>query len=346
MAFDISTRTVSLVITGVLLLLILYSMGQWLIPFVIGLILAYAFHIPARKLSGLLRISDTFSAAIIISCLVTICYFFTIFTLPLVKTASMALIEKIPFLMEAFPKLVNEIITKTSDVFRLPRSNIDTIAPFTKYAREIIETLPSHFSMFVNKGVALMHIVMFVFMTPILTFYILKDWDKVEKYSSALLEKLFPPIVIGTIKDINSNLGQYIVGQLLVCIILGVVYTICLYFTGIKECIVCGLFSGLMACAPFIGPLISLGTTIIMAVDDYQWLYQYIVTCSIYIVIPFVDSNFLTPKLIGGKIGMQPFWMLFSICATVSVIGAAGVFISVPIAVVMSTICKSIFKKI
>jgi predicted PurR-regulated permease PerM len=64
------------------------------------------------------------------------------------------------------------------------------------------------------------------------------------------------------------------------------------------------------------------------------------------VVIPLLDSNFLTPKLIGRSTGIHPIWLLFSICATVSVLGTCGIFISVPMAVALSTVCRGALKKL
>ena len=67
---------------------------------------------------------------------------------------------------------------------------------------------------------------------------------------------------------------------------------------------------------------------------------------ALYLVIPFMDSNFITPRLIGKSTGIQPVWLLFSICACLSILGTVGIFISVPMAVVLSTVCKECVKKL
>jgi putative permease len=182
-------------------------------------------------------------------------------------------------------------------------------------------------------------------MTLIITFYFLKDWRKLEDFLHTSLKKLVSNSVIEIIGDINNKLAAYIKGQLLICCILSVFYGVSLYFTGIKEYIVCGLFSGCLSCAPFFGPVIGLLVTLAMAIDDYVSVLQYVFTCCLYIVIPLLDSNFLTPRFIGKSTGIHPIWLLFSICVTISVLGTCGILISVPIAVTLSTVCQNAFKK-
>jgi predicted PurR-regulated permease PerM len=204
---------------------------------------------------------------------------------------------------------------------------------------------PRYLSSFIDTGMTLVHVVVFIFMVPVVAFYLLRDWEKLEASVRMILQKLVPNSVIEVISDLNIKLAAYIQGQLLICLILSICYGVCLYFIGITEYIVCGLFSGFLSIAPFFGPLVGLVTTIAMAIDDYSSMLQYILTCGLYAIIPLIDSNFLTSKFIGKSTGIHPVWLLFSICATASVLGACGVLISVPVAVVLSTVCKAAFKR-
>lgn len=328
------------------LFLLLYSMGQWLIPFIIGLILAYAFHVPSNKISKHLKCSHTVSAFLIVSVIISIFTFFTIFMIPLTKNAILVIINKLPKFVETVPLMINSTIKNIMEAFAIHNSEIDVSTTFQKYLSHAAESIPNNIMGFLNTGVTLIYIVMFVFMTPIITFYLLKDWHKIEKHGKFLLRKFFSNVVVDIMNNINKNLGKYIIGQLCVCSVLTILYTIALFFIGINEYIVCGIFSGFISIAPFFGPFIGFVITLVMAIDDYSSWVEYMLTGILYIVIPFLDSNFITPKLIGTRTGIQPFWILFSICATVSILGVSGIFISVPIAVVLSTICKDIMKKL
>ena len=341
----VSSKFVLNTVVLTLLCFLCYAMGQWIIPFLIGFILAYAFHVPSEKLSEKLRVSFSVSAGIIVSGLVSICCLFTIFFIPLIKNASIIILKKLPKLINTLPSAINETLSGISGKLGI-QSTFDITETFEKYLSQITYSLPDHIMDFLNTGMTLVYIVMFVFMTPIITFYLLKDWKKIEKYSKFLLNKFSSRFVIDIIRAINKNLGAYIRGQLAVCSILSVIYMTGIYIIGAEEFIICGLFSGAMSFAPFFGPFIGMLTTVTMAIDDFYGIHQYIAVFLLYIVVPFLDSNFITPRLIGKKTGIQPFWILFSICATVSVLGTPGIFISVPMAVILSTVCKEMMKKI
>ncbi len=341
--------TKSRIITSVFLLLaliaIFYAMGQWLIPFVIALILAYAFHAPTKSISTNLKISSSISAGIVVSLMVSIFAFLAIFLVPLFKNAAMVLINKLPRLMQTAPASINDLLHRSSSSLGIDHT-FDVSASFQKYVGQVTSDLPNHILNFINTGVAVVYVVIFAIMTPLITYYLLKDWSKIENSIVSILAKFSSTATLETIKNINKKLAAYTKGQLLICCILSVLYSVALYFIGVKEFLVCGIFSGFLSFAPFFGPLLGLLATLAMSIDDFSFTYQYTLTMCLYAAIPLLDSNFITPKLIGKTTGIQPFWLLFSICATVSVLGIAGVFISVPMAVAISTICKEIVKKL
>jgi putative permease len=320
-------------------------MGQWLIPFGIALILAYALHAPTKTLSLKLNISPSLSAGILVLALVSAFGFFAIFMIPLLKNAIIVLINKIPKLIEYAPGFINRIAKSVFQTLGLERTfNIES--ELEKYISMFTSDFPIYLLNFLNRGMTLIYVIMFVFMTPILTFYLLKDWNKIEEYIQLFLKKISSPTTTDIFSGINTKLAAYIKGQLIICIILSVLYSVSIYLIGTNEFIICGIFSGFLSFAPFFGPFLGFLTTVTMSIDDFLYGYQYTLLCCLYVVIPFLDSNFITPKLIGKKTGIHPFWILFSICATMSILGTIGIFISVPMAVVLSAICKEIVKKI
>lgn len=323
---------------------VLYYMAQWTIPFIIALILGYAFHVPNRTLAQKLHLSSAASAGVIVLLLLSFISIFTIFLLPIFKNAIITLTTNLPHLLQNLPGIINDFIKST-----LSRLGIDITFDvgiiLQKAITEIISNLPSHITNFANTGLTLVYIIMFLFMTPIITFYLLKDWDKIERFFSGFINKIASETVINILDKIDTKLGLYVKGQLIVCCILSCLYIFGLFLAGVNKYFVCGLLSGILSIAPFFGAFISLLTTCAVSVDTFSSFGQYFVVVLIYLIIPFIDSNFITPRYIGKKTGIQPAWLLFAICSTVSILGTVGIFISVPVAVIFSTVCKELIKK-
>jgi predicted PurR-regulated permease PerM len=320
-------------------------MGQWAVPFAIALLLAYTFHSPLKLITDRLHISNTLSAGIIVLFLISIVSLFAIFLIPLFKNVIIVLAQKLPKLLQTLPDSVNNIFLGGMKILGIEWI-IDIGEILKRYLIEITIDWPSHMLNFINTGITLVYIVMFLFMTPIITFYLLKDWPKIEASFSRILQKIATKFVVDIFQEINLKLASYIRGQLLACCVLSALYTVGLFFIGGDKCLVCGIFSGALSIAPFFGPFIGLLATIAVSFDGFGDVYQYLLTIGLYLVIPFVDSNFITPKLIGKTTGIQPVWLLFSICVTVSILGTVGIFVSVPISVILSTVCKEVMKKI
>lgn len=332
----------ALILVGIVWLL--YEMGQWTIPFVIAFILAYALHLPTAKISKTLHVSMSMSAMVSVLGIVAFVSLFTVFLAPILKNATITIIQKLPMIIRNLPEYINENLRAVCSIFGIERT-FDVGAIFNEYLSTFAQNLPQHIFGVIDTGMMLMYVIMFAFMTPIITFYLLKDWDKIENSFIALLNKFAPPSVISILRPINSKLGAYIKGQLAVCLILSTAYSLGLFCVGVDRYIVCGIVSGMLAIAPFFGAIIGLITTLATSLNCLH-SYQYIMVVTLYLIIPFIDSNFITPRLIGKSTGIQPVWLLFSICASVSILGTAGIFISVPMAVILSTICKEGAKKL
>ena len=325
------------------ILIICYAMGKWTIPFIIGIILAYCLHYPSQLLSEKLKISTTLSAGFILSFIISIFSIIFIFLIPLVQNAILILLKKLAIILNtSSADSINEFVQNILLKFGINKS-IDVGTGIQNYINDTIHNVPKYLYNFINKGKSIVYTAIFMGMTPIITFYLLKDWNKVSMCFIMILRKFTSNKFIDLLININTKLGDYIKGQLLICCILSVIYFIGLKIIGVNEYIVCSIFSGFISIAPFFGPCIGLAITLAMSLNDFVYSYQYFLTIGLYILVPFIDSNFITPKLIGDKLGIHPFWMLFSICASMSTLGTPGIFLSIPITVIFTTIFKVIF---
>lgn len=323
-----------------------YEMGQWITPFIIALVLAYALHVPSEKLVKRLKVSASVSAGIVMLGFIACISMFMIFLIPLLKNATLALMHNLPSIISSLPNHIDAGLKGLALAFGIERTfDVGTI--FYNYiSSDLVRSLPNHIFSFIDKSVNLVSIIMFVFMTPIVIFYILKDWNKFEKSFKNMSKKLTTPSFEKMLTPINSRLGEYIRGQLVVCVILAILYTIGLFCIGVDKFVVCGITSGILSIVPFFGPVIGLITTLANALHSLASTYHCVSVIALYVVIPLIDSNFITPKFIGKSTGIHPAWLLFSICGCASVFGFSGILISIPMAVVLSTICKEFIKKL
>lgn len=341
----IHKRIIYLLIFSLLAITILYSMGKWNIPFIISLILAYCFHYPSKLISEKFKLSPTVAASIIVFLLIGLFIIIGIFILPLIQNAILVFLRKVSiFINNGSLEELNGIFQSLLSKFGINNMQIDISTGLRQWMSEALSNIPSYIINFIQTGKSIAYIIMFMFMIPIITFYLLKDWKKFTQYLKIIIHKFISDNAINVLENINYQLGAYIKGQLLVCCVLSGMYILGLKIIGINDSLVCGLFSGFVSIASFFGPCLGCFITCAMCLNDLT-MSQYILIIILYLIITFLDSNFITPKLIGDKLGIHPFWMMFAICANMSVFGIIGIFLAVPLTVIFVTLIKNIIKK-
>jgi predicted PurR-regulated permease PerM len=141
--------------------------------------------------------------------------------------------------------------------------------------------------------------------------------------------------------DIDLTMSGYIKGQFNVCLILGLIYAVLLSFAGLNFGFLIGFFTGLMVFIPYVGMLIGVVLAIIIAL--FQWgfdLFHIGIISLIFILGQIIESNFLTPKLVGSKIGLHPIWLIFGLFFFGINFGFMGVLFAVPLSAIFGIIIK------
>ena len=128
-------------------------------------------------------------------------------------------------------------------------------------------------------------------------------------------------------------MSGFVRGQLTVCAILGTFYAIALMLVGLQFGLIVGLIAGILTFIPYVGSLIggalSIGLALFQFWDSPEWI---VVVAIIFVLGQTFEGNFLTPKLVGGKVGLHPVWLMFALSAFGSMMGFTGMLIAVPVA--------------
>lgn len=181
----------------------------------------------------------------------------------------------------------------------------------------------------------------FVFIVPILTFYILKDWQKLVSKTKQYTPNNVVSFAEFAFPQAKAALINQLKGQMRVCLILFLFYTVFLYFIGIKPFFLLGVISGISTFMPFIGILIAFLLVFAAAVGQSLGILPITLIFVFYFVGSSIESNFLTPKFVGEKIGLHPVWILFAVLAALLFLGIAGAFFIMPIATIVWSLIRS-----
>ena len=182
--------------------------------------------------------------------------------------------------------------------------------------------------------------VLSLFLIPILTFYMLRDWDSIMVHLGALVPESQRDTVLQLARESDEVLGAFLRGQLLVMLALALIYSLGLSIVGLKFAIAIGVVSGLVSFVPYLGFVFGIamaGMTVVLEPDALWLLIGVVATFSI---AQFIEGSFLTPKLVGDKIGLHPIIVIFSVAAGGQLFGFFGILLALPAAAVLSVLVR------
>lgn len=177
-------------------------------------------------------------------------------------------------------------------------------------------------------------------MVPFVTFYILRDYDKIGDLTQRLLPPRHVPHLKTLFTRIDDVLGHYIRGQLLVCSFIALLTSIGLGALGIRYAVLLGIMAGFLNLIPFVGMAIALGVSALIAGLDADPLYGVLKVVGVFVVVQGIEGNFLSPKVVGERVGLHPAWVMFSLVAFAHFWGFLGMVVAIPFAAVINILVK------
>ena len=183
-----------------------------------------------------------------------------------------------------------------------------------------------------NSSLAVFDFLILLVVTPVVSFYLLLDWDRLVAKIDSWLPREHLATIRRLAREVDMVLAGFVRGQLTVSLILGSFYAVSLVLIGLQFGAVIGLIAGLISFIPFVGSIIggslSIGVAIFQFWDDPVWIA---VVAAVFAIGQFVEGNILSPKLVGGSVGLHPVWLMFALSAFGAMLGFVGLLIAVPV---------------
>jgi predicted PurR-regulated permease PerM len=312
----------------------LYSLKSILMPFLAGFIGAYTLrHLVSRLESWRLGRGPA-SALVILSLLFIICGL-AFFALPYIQQQLTQLAAAIPNLAKRFLDSIAPILEKFFD-----RHPDELQRQLTTHIGELLQLSLQFFINLISSSAVIANLLSWVVLTPLIMFYLLKDWPKFFKSLQNLIPLKYRDGIISISRDIDHMLSTYAWGQIRVCFILAVLYACGLRLIGLEQGVFLGFLTGILAFIPYVGALIgflaSLGLMLAQT-GDFHLLTPIVL---VFFVINFIEANLLTPQLIGQKIGLHPLWILFALLAGGTLFGFVGLVFTLPMAALIGILIR------
>jgi predicted PurR-regulated permease PerM len=323
----------------VVVVLVLWVLGQVLLPFIAAMALAYVLDPLTTRLQGW-GIIRPLAALATISLVVLAFIVLILLIAPIVINQLSGLIENIP----GYVRRVQGLIADPSRPW-LQRLLGEGISGADKSLSDLVKQGMGWFTTFLASlwagGRALVSILSLLVVTPIVTFYLLKDWPRLITTVDRWVPLQQRDTVHALARDINTAIAGYLRGQSLVCLLLGSYYAIGLTLVGLNFGFLIGLISGLITFIPYVGSMSGLLVALAVAIGQFwpDWTWIFIVL-AIFLVGQFLEGNVLTPKLVGESTGLHPVWLMFALFVFGYLFGFVGLLVAVPLAAAIGVLAR------
>ena len=322
----------------VLAVVMLDLLQSILLPFIAGLILAFILAPGVAQLErwGVRR--SLASLAVLVMFLIGIALVLTLLV-PLIQNQIVTLIAKLPSLVTFLQAQFGHFVSILRE--QLPEDQMAKLQDLIgSKLGEALAWLASLFQSLLTSSFAILNIVSLVVVTPIVTFLVLRDWDKMIAQIDSYLPRQSLATVRQQARIVNDMLVGFIHGQALVCLILAIYYGTTLTFAGLESGLALGLLIGVLAIIPILGGATGFVLALGLAASQYGTWREIIIVCIIFAVGQTVEGNFLTPKLVGDRINLHPVWVMFALFAGATLLGLGGVIFAVPAAAVVGVLVR------
>jgi predicted PurR-regulated permease PerM len=317
---------------------VLYSLSSILMPFLAGFIGAYALNRPATWLAQR-YLSRGIASALLVLSLIVLLVALTFIALPYLQQQLFLLTSSVPRLMERFFQSLSPTLESISKEFGTP-SAAELKTQMTSHLGDMLTWSIRILTNLLSNGMALANLLSLVILTPIITFYLLKDWPKMIGKIDSWLPASWAPQIRLHAQTVDWTLSSYAKGQAIICLILMILYSVSLWAVGLKQGAIVCILTGFLSFIPYVGMLIGYLTSLGISFADFiGWGPIGFVTL-IFVAISLIEGNLLVPYFIGQKIGLHPVWIIFALLAAGTWFGFMGIIFALPITATLSVLTR------
>jgi len=321
---------------------ILWLLKPVLLPFVAGLAIAYFLN-PAVNALSRRGVPRWLGAFLVLSVFVLLAVLLALLLAPLVQSQVYALLAALPgyisVLRDNFLPWAEQWIERLSpeDANKLRDAAGQLAGDAAVWAGNLLKGA-------LSEGAAVFNIAAVALVTPVVAFFVLRDWQRMAEIVNSMLPRRYYELIRVVLRDIDRALSGFVRGQALVCLSLGIIYSIGLSLVGLKYGITIGIIAGVLSFVPYVGSGFMLIASLLLAFAQFDNAMDIFKVFLVYLTGQILEGYVLTPKLVGDRIGLHPVWIIFALFAGGSLLGFLGILIAVPVAAIIGVLVRLAFR--
>jgi predicted PurR-regulated permease PerM len=316
---------------------LVYLLAPILTPFVAAALLAYVGDPLADRLQKL-RLPRTLAVVAVFLLTFLTLGLLVLLIVPLIRNQVVALLDALPVIGAQVEQVW---LPWVADFLDIELGEDVGVGPFLARYSEMAGNWGGKVLVGVaESGGALAAAVISLFLIPILTFYMLRDWDLIVARVGALVPISQRDTMFGLVREADDMLGAFLRGQLLVMMALGVIYSVGLGLVGLKFAVAIGVVSGLVSFVPYLGLVFGILLASLTVVLEPDPLWRLVGVVATFTIAQLIEGSILTPKLVGDRIGLHPVLVIFAVAAGGQLFGFFGILLALPTAAVLSVVAR------
>lgn len=316
---------------------VLYLLAPVLTPFVAAALLAYIGDPLADRLQKL-RMPRTLAVVTVFILTFLMLVLLVVLVGPLIRNQVGALLNALPDIVRQFEQVWLPNIAELLDMD--VGEDVGIGAFVSRYGDMAGSWGTKVLVGLTQSGSVVFAAILSLFLVPILTFYLLRDWDGITAHLTALIPTGQRETIVGLARDVDDMLGAFLRGQLLVMLSLSIIYSIGLGLIGLEFAIAIGVVSGLVSFVPYLGLIFGIALASLTVALEPEPLLKLVGVVATFSIAQMIEGSLLTPKLVGDRIGLHPVLVIFAIAAGGQLFGFFGILLALPAAAVLSVLVR------
>ena len=326
-------RTLSWLALGLIALGLLWLLAPVLTPFLVGAVLAYALH-PAVERLAARRVPRALAVLVVEVAVIVVLVAVLLLIVPILSKELPLLREQIPLLADRINQSLTPWLAQFGIHVALDTESIKLFA--MKHMSANMEDWATRLLSSARIGGSIvLALVGNVVLVPVVLFYLLMDWPRLTRHVQETVPPRLRPSFHDFMIECDTVLGQYLRGQLLVMLSMAVFYSVGLTLFRFELAVPVGVFTGLAMFIPYLGFGLGMILALLAGVLQYASWYGVIAVAVVYGIGQMLEGFYLTPRLVGERIGLSPLTVIFALLAFGHLFGFAGVLVALPASAVL-----------
>jgi predicted PurR-regulated permease PerM len=310
-----------------------------LAPFVAAAGIAYVLDPPTTWLTRF-RVGRGFAALFMILAMLAAVLLFALLLYPLILQQIGLLLGRVPQYVLLLQRWASAVITDLQENFGSDVVNDKLRDLISGQAGNMLTFVASSLTSITGAGFAIFNVLTLAVVTPVVGFYLLRDWPRVLTMVDSWLPHRYRTVIRAQAREVDRILSAWVRGQAMCCLILALYYASALSMAGLDLGLIVGMAAGLLSFIPYVGSIAGGVTALGLAMAQFPDWSGVLVVGGVLVIGQILEGYVLYPRFLGDRVELPAVWVIFALFAGAAAFGFLGVMLAVPVAATLGVLCR------